>query len=651
MDEWVPIVLLIGLLLLGAPILALVALLQLRRLEYRLGGSAPPNLKVLVDRLDALEARVAALAAAIESGAVAVRDVPATAASAPFAGIVPPADHPAPAAIPAVAPLPTPVPAARPAAARSAAARSENLDLETRVAGRWLNRVGLIAVVIGVAFFLKYAVDNAWVGPAGQVSLGVLLGAGLVAWSLRLHRAGHVYFADGLTGLGGAVMYLSLWAAGAYYALLPLEAAFAAMVVVTAALVVMAVGRNSQRVALLALIGGLATPALLSTGADRQVSLFLYLAVLNAAVLPVARSRGWRWIALPAFAGTQLYFWIWYAEFYADSRIWSTTAFAALFFAEFFVLPVLATARASRLPREQVILVFANSALFLVALRAMMWPEQQLLLTVATLMLAAAHLVMARAVPALAAAAREEEPAARLLYAGLALTLATLAIFIGLDGPWIAVAWAIEGAVLVWSGMRTSLRWLRGSGLTLFGLVAWRLLASPQSADRFLLNPRFAVFVVVIACAGLAVWWVFRERDRIAPGEQRGFWLLGIGANVLALLALTLEIYEFFEPPAAARFSRDAYLAAGLTTSLVWTAYASVLLYFGTRSRLAGLRWLGLALVGLTTAKVFLLDFAALTGIYRVVSSLALGIVLLSISFVYQRRLATAPVPRKEEAR
>lgn len=638
MEAWVPFVLVLGLVLLGTPILALVTLLQLRRLERRLGGSTPPNVTLLLGRLTALEARVSELAGAMEGRPPRLTDLPVPARSAALDQAFAPVNQPAPAAVPAGAmPLPTPV-----ASPRLASVPADDLDLESRVAGRWLHRVGLIAVVIGVAFFLKYAVDNAWVGPAGQVSLGVLLGAGLVVWSTRLHRAGHAYFADGLTGLGGAVMYLSLWAGGAYYALLPLEAAFAAMVVVTAALVAIAIGRGSQRVALLALIGGLATPALLSTGADRQVALFLYLAVLNAAVLPVARSRGWRWIAWPAFVGTQVYFWVWYDAFYADDRLWSTTAFATLFFAEFFVLPALARGHAGRLPREQVMLVFANSALLLVALRAMMWPGQQLRLTVATLTLAAAHLAMARAVSAVTAPREPGEPSARLLYAGLALTLATLAIFIGLDGPWIATAWALEGAVLVWSGLRTPTGWLRGSGLTLFALVAWRLLASPPSADRFLVNPRVAVFLVVIVCAGLSVWWVFRDRDRVAAAERRWFWLLGIGANVLALVAITLEIYQFFEPPPGASFTRDAYLAAGLTTSLVWTAYASVLLYFGTRHRLAGLRWLGLALVGLTTAKVFLLDFAALTGIYRVVSSLALGIVLLIISFVYQRRLTAA---------
>jgi uncharacterized membrane protein len=238
--------------------------------------------------------------------------------------------------------------------------------------------------------------------------------------------------------------------------------------------------------------------------------------------------------------------------------------------------------------------------------------------------------------------ARVEGPPARVLYAGLALALATLAIFIGLDGPWIAVAWAIEGATLVWSGVRTGERRLRLSGLVLFALVAWRLAAAPPSADRFLLNPRLAVLLAVIAAAALAVAWVYRAGAAVRFPERGWFWVLGIGANVLAIVAMTLEIYEFSEPPAGAPFTRDAYLAAGLTTSLAWTAYAAAFLYFGARQRLAGLRWVGLAFMGLTTAKVFFLDFAALSGIYRIVSSLALGVVLLIVSFVYQRRLTAA---------
>jgi uncharacterized membrane protein len=636
MGPWVLVVLAVGLIALATPILALVTWLQLRRLEERLGGPALSNVTRLLERLNALETRVAELAAGVVGGAV--RPDVSERSSASDADAVPVAHAESVAALPR--PVSPSMPALPPLAAVPPAA---DLDLESRVAGRWLNRVGLLAVVVGVAFFLKYAIDNAWVGPAGQVSLGALLGVGLVAWSGRIRRAGHAYFADGLTGLGGAVMYLSLWAGGNFYALLPRGVAFAGMIAVTAALVAIAVGRGSQRVALLALIGGLVTPALLSTGADRQVALFVYLAVLNAAVLPVAAARGWRSITLPAFAGTQLYFWVWYGSFYGDDRWLSTAAFAALFFVQFFVFPVRGRAHGGRLRLEEAGLAFVNSGLLLIALRQVLWPEREILLTLSTLALAAAHLLMARQMPQTGMATRTAgESPARLLYAGLALTFATLSIFVGLDGPWIATAWAIEGAVLIWSGLRMAESRLRVSGLVLFALVGWRLLAAPVTADRFLFNPRLAVFLVVIGCAGAAVWWAFRAGSAIGDTERPWFWILGIGAHGLAILAMTLEIYEFFEPAAGATFTRDAYLAAGLTTSLAWTASASVLLYVGARRRIAGVRWLALALIGVTTVKVFLIDFAALTGIYRVISSLGLGVVLLIISFVYQRRVASA---------
>jgi uncharacterized membrane protein len=73
---------------------------------------------------------------------------------------------------------------------------------------------------------------------------------------------------------------------------------------------------------------------------------------------------------------------------------------------------------------------------------------------------------------------------------------------------------------------------------------------------------------------------------------------------------------------------------------LFWTLYASLLVAFGVRMKSAFLRWQGLALFGLTTLKVFFVDLSDLSGFYRILSAIALGIVLLIVSFVYQRKLA-----------
>ena len=316
------------------------------------------------------------------------------------------------------------------------------------------------------------------------------------------------------------------------------------MIAVTAALLAVAVGRKSQRVALLALIGGLATPWLLSTGADRQVILFLYLALLNAALVPLARRHDWRWLEPPAFVGTQIYFWGWDDLFYTPDRLWVTTAFAVLFFAEFLQLSAVRSRLTGRLLRQEVLLVFANSGLLLIALRAMMWPDRRWLLTLAALTLAAVHLMLARAARTPDPARDRDDPPAALLYAGVALTFVTLAVPIALDGRWITMFWAVEAAVLVWSGLRAQVPWLRAAGLFLFGLVGWRLLALPVSADRFLLNARFGLYVVVIICAALSLWWSLSARDILTKAERPWFGVLGVATNVLVIIAVTLEIYE-----------------------------------------------------------------------------------------------------------
>jgi len=113
----------------------------------------------------------------------------------------------------------------------------------------------MAAIVLGMAYFLKYAIDNDWIGPRGQVAAGALLGAGLVAWSIIFVRRGFRYFADGFAGLGAAVLYLSLWAGTSYYRFIGTDVGFGAMIVVTAAMLAIALGRNSQTVAVLAMIG------------------------------------------------------------------------------------------------------------------------------------------------------------------------------------------------------------------------------------------------------------------------------------------------------------------------------------------------------------------------------------------------------------
>ncbi len=640
-EEIVLLLMVVGFVLV-APIVAIVALTRVRRLERRVAQ---------------LEARPATSA----SPAAAPPPIPVPAVVTPAAPIVTP-DAPitaTPAAlvdpvgqqvIPVVQPVTPPVapPAAsvaKPAMPVSSIPQT-SFDWETVIAGRWLNRVGLVAVAVGVSYFLKYAIDNEWIGPRGQVAAGLLIGAGLVAWSAMFVKRGLGYFADGLAGLGAAVMYLSLWAGASYYRFLSPEAGFAAMIVVTAAMLTIALGRNSQTVAVLAMIGGFATPLLVSTGRDAQVILFLYLALHNAALLALARARDWRLRELPAFAFTQIYFWGWYDQFYTDEALVRTALFGTLFFAQFSALPVIRVRRFGIFYQEQYVLVLVNAAVFLLVLRTLLWPEHRWMLTLATLALSAFHVALARLVPA-----RGAESPARLLLAGLALTFATLVIPIRLNGHWITLAWAVEAAVLMWSGLANKLPFLRGAAYVIFFVVFVRLSAEPLHANTFLFNARLATALIVAVSAGLAAWMAARHRDQLRDPEPVVVAVLAIAANALVLWAATLEIDLYFDIASAERallFPVDVYLARSLTISLLWTLYATALVIAGVRMKAAALRWQGLALFGITTLKVFFADLSYLSGFYRIASSIALGVVLLIVSFLYQRSLASHRAARED---
>jgi len=187
----------------------------------------------------------------------------------------------APPSSPSLPPLPrlTNSPPTPPTQVRRASPVFEMPDtnLESRIGSHWLNRIGIAAVLIGVSYFLKFAFDNNWIGPAGRVTIGLLAGVAVVVWSERFRTRGYTVFSYSLKAVGVGVLYLSLWAAFHVYSLIPGGVAFIAMLIVTSATAIIAITQNAQILAVFALTGGFATPVLLSTGQNKELQLFFML--------------------------------------------------------------------------------------------------------------------------------------------------------------------------------------------------------------------------------------------------------------------------------------------------------------------------------------------------------------------------------------
>jgi hypothetical protein len=227
-------------------------------------------------------------------------------------------------------------PEPEPAVAPVAPAQPESTrELETRVGLTWINRVGVFTLVCAVAFFFKYAVDNQWIGEAGRVVLGVIAGFALLGLAEFMWRRGHRIYAQGITGAGIAILYLSFYASFGFYHLLGQGFAFLLMALTTAMAGTLAIRYNAAAISALGLVGGYLTPVLLTTGVDRPWAFFSYLMLLNAGTVTVARWRRWRPLPFAAFAGTTILYVAWFAEHFGSQKQLVATVWALAFYALF----------------------------------------------------------------------------------------------------------------------------------------------------------------------------------------------------------------------------------------------------------------------------------------------------------------------------
>ncbi len=649
------LLLLIAGLLITGPVLALVAISRLRRLErYLASGSRHPETAQLAARLDALEQAWNTTAVSGPAPAAGQTFV-AAASSAPGMASSP---RPAPTAAAAAALPPS---LKSPAGENAPATAGIPEEVENVIAGRWLHYIGIAAIFFAVAFFLQYAFQNHWVGPPARVAIGILAGGALLVWSRRLLRFGHGHFSLGIAGLGGGVLYLSLWAGWHSYRLFSPVEALAALLALTVLMVACSLDRNSQTLAALSMIGGYLAPALLSTGRDHETVLFLYLAVLSLGMLAVERVRGWRSLPVLAWIAVELHFWVWYRLYGAAGRgaaaaghphwfpLGETLLFAAVFYLIFAALPLVRSAAAiagesapPALRGGDYLLSACNLLGFLLALWMLLAPAHRWDLTLALLALSAVLLLFARRLPP-----------ARRWHQAMALLAVTMALAARFDRQWLTLAWTLEGLLLVWAGAGAPFRrrsaaptadvpWLRNAGLGLYCLAAMRLLAALAPATRLIWNARFLDFLALALGCALAARLLSPGPD--GAGHFR-FRLLAAAAHAFLLLALSLEVWDYFRPLPGGSGLAAGSLNQQLALTLLWVVYATALCIVGFRRRLPLLRWQALALFGLTAFKVFFYDLSFLTRIYRVLSFLVLGLVLLLVSFAYHQRWRSQKIP------
>jgi uncharacterized membrane protein len=590
------------------------------------------------EELEGLKAQIAALTARIFRLEQRLGFEPAQ----PQAPLAPRVTAPPPVSVSPGAPVSRPVPISKPAVGRP-----QQPDLEKKIGQYWLNRIGIVAVLIGIAYFLKLAFDNRWIGPAGRVGIGLLIGIVLVLWSERFRNRGYQVFSYSLKAIGIGTMYLSLWASFQVYHLVPAAVAFAAMALVTTATIVLALTQDSELLGVFAILGGYSTPLLVSTGQNNEVTLFSYLALLDVAVVAMAAVKPWRRLVWGSVAGTGLLYWGWFISYYSSSQRVRTVFFTLLFGAIFASLPLVARQRRSIFKGGASITLTALPLLAALGTFGglyFMHPNELGMLAWYSLGLGALYLALGIQIGRRATQA--ESVLLKLLYISIAIAFLTVAIPLRLQefsGYWITLAWVVEAAALLGASQRVHMPLLLYLGNVALALGVLRLLLIDNAeAQRLLLNPRFGLFLLILAVlAGIV-----RATPKDSEGGKVYAAACAIAFNVLALLALSWEASDYFSRQSVLFRQQTGItfygygqfqLARDFSYSAIWLGYGAVLMIAGFRRHSAFTRWQALVLIGVTIAKVFIYDVHQLERVYRVLSFIALGAVLLAISFVYQR--------------
>ncbi|MES2470713.1 MAG: DUF2339 domain-containing protein [Patescibacteria group bacterium] len=557
------------------------------------------------------------------------------------------------------------------------------METETSVtseeaSGRFLGKLGIAALVAGAAFFLKYAFDEGWIGPVGIIMLGVIVGIVLLALGQSLRKK-YLRYSDLLMGGGVAILYLSIFAAHTLYHLISQPVALFVMFAITILSFAISIINATMTFAMVGVIGGFATPLIISLGTPGMIGLFSYITLLNVGVFAVSIYKKWIPLNYVAFVITMINFLAWYDKFYQEAYMVPVIFFLTITFVLYIIASLVYNVvnKIKAVPLDYG-LIGLNAIAYSGFLYSILEPKYGDYLGFIFVILAVVYLVVAF----LANKLNPEDKGLNIYLPGITVVFLSIAVPLQLDGPWVAVAWLVESVVLYFLAAKIANRGFQVMGLIVYILGLLNVLTQYVDINRIfgfggaseafvpVFNKYFALGVLSIAVSYI-IAYIYRSYGSISTDiQKRGVMVFLVLSQVITLGVGTIEIAKTFDQKIDQE--RSQYVAESsmrveydnalynenspspsptdqmyrniasfrnqenTVISFFWALYAGVLLALGFTKPSVVARRFAIVLFCITALKVFI-DIWNLGPLYRIVSSIVFGILALAASFAYAK--------------
>lgn len=404
----------------------------------------------------------------------------------------------------------------------------KNPDLEKFIGENLINKIGIGILVLGIGFFVKYAISQNWINEIGRTAIGVLCGAILIGLAHRLRKT-FAAFSSVLVGGGLAVLYFTITIAFHEYHIFSQTIAFIIMILITAFSVLLSISYDRKELAVLSLIGGFASPFMLSTGEGNYIALFTYITILNVGMLTLAYFKKWNSINIIAYIFTVLIYSGWLAFKVMgtkDGPYEGAFIFATIFYVLFFLMNIINNVKESRKFN-------AFEISILLSVTFLYYTDGMYLLNhlgngqfngLFTILVALFNFLFAFG---LYKNAKTDKNLVYLLI-GLVLTFSSLAAPIQLEGNHITMFWAAEAVLLLWLSQKSQILLIKKASVIVMALMLGSLLLDWKEIyfDHFvieklavILNKGFLTGLIAVISLSLSLLFLKKEdQDTIFKG-------------------------------------------------------------------------------------------------------------------------------------